>query len=216
VAALRGLPFVRSKALLNDENYGLGGSHKVAFDYALANDFQYCVVLHGDDQGCIADLVPLVQSGAHRKSDCLLGARFMSGSQLVGYSTLRTIGNRFFNLIYSLAAGVRLYDLGSGLNLYATSALSDRVYLRHSDDLTFNYYLILSLVAMGRRIRFFPISWRETDQVSNVKLVRQSLRVLAIACQYMLLRRQFLGSNRSKRLGPYTASVVFDSAAEVT
>ena len=40
----------RVKLLRNDENYGLGGSHKVAFEYAIDNGFDYVVVLHGDDQ----------------------------------------------------------------------------------------------------------------------------------------------------------------------
>ena len=33
------------KLLRNNENYGLGGSHKVAFDYAKKNNFDYVIVL---------------------------------------------------------------------------------------------------------------------------------------------------------------------------
>ena len=32
------------KLLRNDENYGLGGSHKVAFDYAIREGFDYVIV----------------------------------------------------------------------------------------------------------------------------------------------------------------------------
>ena len=48
----KNLPIV---LLRNDENYGLGGSHKVAFHYAVENNFDYILVLHGDDQGNIKD-----------------------------------------------------------------------------------------------------------------------------------------------------------------
>ena len=41
--------------LRNAENYGLGGSHKVAFKYAIDNNYDYVIVLHGDDQGNISD-----------------------------------------------------------------------------------------------------------------------------------------------------------------
>jgi dolichol-phosphate mannosyltransferase len=212
IASCRGLQAVRARVLLNDSNYGLGGSHKVAFNYALANGYDYCVVLHGDDQGSIADLAPLIRSGAHRNADCLLGARFMRGSQLAGYSSLRTFGNHVFNLIYSLASGLRICDLGSGLNLYAVASLAARSYLLHSDDLTFNYHMILHSVAAGWRINFFPIVWRETDQVSNVKLIRQSLRVLCIAFDYTFRRRHYLSADHSGRPGTaYTAKVVFDN-----
>jgi glycosyltransferase involved in cell wall biosynthesis len=213
IAALKDLQGLPAKVLLNDANYGLGGSHKVAFNYALANGFDHCIVLHGDDQGAIADLAPLIRAGAHRDADCLLGARFMRGSRLAGYSALRTFGNRVFNLIYSAAAGVRIYDLGSGLNIYSVPALADRSYLRHANDLTFNYHMILHSIAAGWRIRFFPIVWREADQVSNVKLVRQSLRVLNIALDYAFRRQRYLAEDHSGRPGmAYTATVVFDSS----
>ena len=203
----------RVKVLRNDENYGLGCSHKVAFNYAIANGFDYCIVLHGDDQEDIRNMAPLLLSGVHRTVDCLLGARFMPGSQIKGYSWFRRLGNHVFNVIYSCVAGRRIYDLGSGLNLYSVKALSDRGYLRHANDLTFNYHMILHSIAAGWRIRFFPIVWREDDQISNVKLLRQSLRVLAIVVDYAFCRARYLSVDHSGLPGgTYTSAVVFDSA----
>ena len=107
------------RLLRNDQNYGLGGSHKVAFQYAVQHNFDYLIVLHGDDQGDIRDVLPLVHSGRHRKYDCCLGSRFMPESRIKGYSTLRVVGNYGFNWLFSLVAGHKITDLGSGLNLYA-------------------------------------------------------------------------------------------------
>lgn len=55
------------KVLKNRENYGLGGSHKVAFNYAIENNFDYVIVLHGDDQGSISDMIPVLKM-VHLKS----------------------------------------------------------------------------------------------------------------------------------------------------
>jgi dolichol-phosphate mannosyltransferase len=216
IAALKAAAHIPSaKVLLNNKNYGLGGSHKVAFDYALAQGFDYCVVLHGDDQGSIADLAGLIKTFSHRNVDCLLGARFMHGSTLVGYSTLRTLGNHVFNVLYSLVSRKRIFDLGAGLNLYAVRALSDRKYHLHADDLTFNYHMILRSIADEWRIRFFPIVWREDDQISNVKLFRQAFRVLSIALEFGFRRKQFLLKDHSSRQNKtYDASIVFDRVAE--
>ena len=49
------------KLLRNNENYGLGGSHKSAFTYAKENEFDYVIVLHGDDQGDIHNLLPVLK-----------------------------------------------------------------------------------------------------------------------------------------------------------
>ena len=93
-------PF-RIKVLRNDENYGLGGSHKVAFNYAVDNEFDYCIVLHGDDQGDINDLIPALRKKLYRKYECLLGARFTSKSRLVGIQNSEYLVILFLTL-YSL------------------------------------------------------------------------------------------------------------------
>ena len=86
---------IREKYLLrNDDNYGLGGSHKVAIAFARKHGFDYLIVLHGDDQGSISDLQPYLAAGTHREVDALLGARFMRGATLQGYSLLRTAAIR--------------------------------------------------------------------------------------------------------------------------
>ena len=70
---------IKVKLLRNDSNYGLGGSHKVAFQYAVEYDFEYVILLHGDDQGDISNIIPYLKSGEYEKYDCFLGARFMKG-----------------------------------------------------------------------------------------------------------------------------------------
>jgi glycosyltransferase involved in cell wall biosynthesis len=214
IKAAAGLTGMNVKVLRNDNNYGLGGSHKVAFNHALTHGFDYCIVLHGDDQGDIADLVPLLERGDHRRVDCLLGARFMRGSRLEGYSLFRTFGNQVFNAIYGVASGWRIYDLGSGLNVYAVKALASRRWLRHADDLTFNYHMLLHSIADGWRMSFFPLAWREEDQTSNVKLVRQSLRVLGIAWRYAAGREAYLADDYAGRPNhDYTSTTIYEGAA---
>jgi dolichol-phosphate mannosyltransferase len=201
----------------NTNNYGLGGSHKVAFQYAIANNFDYCVVLHGDDQGNIQDLLPHIQAGMHRTVDCLLGARFMPGSQLQGYSAFRTFGNHVFNTLFSIAARRRLFDLGSGLNLYRVEKLKSADIFGFANNLTFNYYMILATVFWKWNIQFFPITWREDDQISNVKLTRQSIQVLGILASYLLRKRHFFKDNHAGRpKNDYSFTKVGDNSAHRT
>ena len=112
----RNLP-IKAKVLRNDDNYGLGGSHKVAFQYAMDHGFDYVIVLHGDDQGDISNILPYLKNREYEKYDCFLGARFMKGSQLQGYSAFRTFGNRVYDLLFSAVCRYMVYDLGSGLNM---------------------------------------------------------------------------------------------------
>ncbi len=168
------------KVVRNSANYNLGGSHKVAFNYAIDQGFTHVIVLHGDDQADIRDFGPAIVEGLHRRYDSLLGARFMKGARLQGYSLYRTIGNYGMNAICGLLLRRRIADQGSGLNLYSTSYLSSRFYIDFDNTLIFPNLMFLHGVDSGSRYRFIPISWREEDQRSNAKAVEQALRVIRL------------------------------------
>lgn len=162
-AAQMSLPAISVTVARNRANHNLGGSHKAAFRYATQNGFSHVVVLHGDDQGAIQDVLPVLRSGEHLSTDACLGARFMAGSKLVGYSTFRIFGNAVFDYLFSWKMRTAVKDLGSGLNVFAKSAFEDPGLLGYADDLTFNIYLRLGLKERRLKLRYFPISWRETD-----------------------------------------------------
>lgn len=209
LAAAQQLTHLRVQVVQNTDNYGLGGSHKSAFAYAVANSFDTVIVLHGDDQGRLADLLPVLSSGQHRSYDAMLGSRFMRGSRLKNYSAFRIFGNHVFNALFTAASGRRVTDLGSGLNLFGRRIFSDPMVLRHSDDLRFNCYLLLGMVASGQTFRYFPIAWSEEDQVSNVKMFSQSTRTLEILWEYVFSRTRFKSADhRDTPRASYTFRVL--------
>ena len=40
-------------------------------------------------------------------------------------------------------------------------------------------------------IKFFPISWREEDQASNVRMINQAIKVLKYLFSYILNKKDF-------------------------
>ncbi len=194
--------------LRNKDNYGLGGSHKVAFRYAIEHGYDYVIVLHGDDQGCISDFLPVLAKGYYRKHDCILGARFMPGSKLTGYSLTRTIGNIVYNFLFALVTRKRIYDLGSGLNMYSTTMLRDGFYEKFPDNLMFNYAMILASEYYGHDIKFYPVSWREDDQVSNVKMFDQATKVLKMLKAYYDDPAVIESEHRDKIVESYGADTI--------
>lgn len=213
-AALKKIQEMQSKfpikVLRNRENYGLGGSHKVAFDYAIKNEFDYIIVLHGDDQGNIEDMLPVLEDGSFKKYDCCLGGRFVKESKLVGYSKFRTIGNLIFNVIFSISVGRKIYDLGAGLNLYSTKMLKTNYYEKFPDNLTFNCYMLFALSSYNQSYKFIPITWREEDQVSNVKMTKQAWQTLKMAVSYFFGRERFmLKEARQVQFKKYNSDIIY-------
>ena len=196
--------------LRNDENYGLGGSHKVAFNYAMEGGFDYLIVLHGDDQGDISNILPHLQNHDYEGYDCFLGARFMKGSKLEGYSLFRTFGNRVYDLLFSIGTGQAVYDLGSGLNMYKVQVLKSRFWEKYKDNLMFNYCMVLGSAFYKHKVKYFPILWREDDQVSNVKMMNQAIVVLKMLGSYVLNKKKFVESeHRDRPVEHYSAQPVF-------
>jgi len=175
----------------NKENYGLGGSHKVAFDYAIKNNFDYVVVLHGDDQADIEDIIPILESKEYLNYDSMLGARFMKDSVLEGYSKFRTFGNKVYNMLFSAALRKEIYDLGSGLNMYDVNILKSKYYEKYPDNLLYNYCMVFAIDYYMQNVKFFSISWREEDQKSNVKMLSQSTKVLALLWKYTFFNKEY-------------------------
>ncbi len=204
---------IPAKILRNHENYSLGGSHKVAFEYALTHGFDAVVVLHGDDQGDLGDILPYLQEGPNQ--DSMLGSRFSKGSRLVNYSGFRIFGNHVFNTLFTLLTGHQVKDLGAGLNYYRTSYLASRFYLPFPNDLSFNVFLLLYGIYAKSHFFFFPLSWREEDQVSNAKLLSQTKRMLNLGLQYVFCRKKlFSGIENAESRRSYTYDVMAEYCPE--
>lgn len=201
-------PNMPVKLLRNHDNYGLGGSHKVAFNYAVKNEFDYIIVLHGDDQGSIKDFLPVLNSKYYEKHDCILGARFMIESRLKGYSTFRTFGNIVYDFLFAFVLKRRIYDLGSGLNMYSVDMLKENFYEKFPDNLMFNCCMLFAAKYYNHDIKFFPISWREDDQVSNVKMMSQSTKTLRMLWDFFVNPDVVKADYREKEIVGYGAEVI--------
>ena len=156
--------------LTNSKNYHLGGTHKVAFLYAEKKNADYLAIIHGDDHAKTSELKNLIAIAKKNPPvDAILGSRFSKNSKLKGYSIERIYGNKILNLLFTLVSLRKTEDLGSGLNLFKIKPLKDHHYLAFGDNITFNIDILLDYYRKKSKLIFLPISWSETDQISNAK-----------------------------------------------
>lgn len=169
----------KSFVLKNEKNYGLGGSQKIAFDYCNKHQFDLLVVMHGDHQASFSDLKKIIlEYEIFPKAAAILGSRFSLESKLVGYSKVRIVGNLFLNLLYSLLLRRRIFDLGSGLNLFQLQKIEIQKIEYFSDSFTFNADLLMHLISSKKDFKFVPITWTERDQKSNASNIPVGLNML--------------------------------------
>ena len=205
-------PELSLKVMQNEQNYNLGGSHKVAFEYAINNNFDYVVILHGDNQGDISNIKEILNSEIYKNYDCCLGARFMKGSKLINYSMFRILGNIGFNILFSLCLFKKLYDLGGGLNIYSVNMLKNKYWFKFPDALTFNYLMTMALDYYKQKYIFFPLTWKEDGQISNVKVGSQALDLLKKLFLFLKDKKKFiLSEHRTNIIQEYRSNVIYSN-----
>jgi len=177
----------KAHVVVNMQNYGLGGSHKVALAFAIRNDFDYLAILHGDNQAITEETLLLInESELNPASAAILGSRFMIGSKRIGYSKIRTFGNVTLNLLFTLFSGRVTKDLGSGLNLFKVSELKYPTIACLSNSLSFNIELLLYFYSNKKHIKYVPITWIEEDQISNANTIGIGYSALKILGRWRL------------------------------
>lgn len=179
----------QARVVQNNSNYNLGGSHKTAFNYAVEKKYDYVSILHGDDQGDINDLGKVFENKVFENYDCMLGSRFNRNSKLINYPKFRIYANLAINLVASIVTFKFLSDLGSGINMFKVGYLKNKFYLNFPDDLTFNYSLIFYIAHSKASFFYFPITWSEDDQVSNVKLFSHAYRWVIILIKFIFNKK---------------------------
>ena len=174
--------------LKNKYNYGVGGSHKIAFYKAIQESFDFVCILHGDAQSDPRAIEKISKYEIYNDFSGILGSRFLKDSVRLNYSLLRTAGNLIINNLYSLLLKKKISDLGSGLNFYSTKFLNLIDFESFSDGHNFSHYILLSLVIRKEKIHFFPIRWYQEDQKSNVNIFKIGYQSLKVLLEYVFYR----------------------------
>jgi glycosyltransferase involved in cell wall biosynthesis len=169
-------PDAKFQILENRSNLGLGGSQKTAFNFGRNNGFSHLIVFHGDGQPSGKDLSLFLSMLRTSGCDAILGSRFMADSNRINYSRVRTLGNVIFNFLFSIRYRRRVYDIGSGLNAYNLSIY--REIDGFPDDLSFNSYLLAYQLRSKENIIWTPISWKNSEAGSNLKMLTIGFKCL--------------------------------------
>jgi len=109
----------------NEGNHGYGGVQKIAFNYALKNNFDYVIMLHGDDQYEPEKIPEFITNLLNSDADAVFGSRFINPKEPLknGMPFNRYIGNRTVTFIQNLIVGTKMTEFHSGYRSYKIDVL---------------------------------------------------------------------------------------------
>ena len=95
----------------NNENLGYGGVQKIAYRYAIKNDFDFVIMLHGDCQYSPEKLPDVIENLISSGADGVFGSRLIKQKDALkgGMPFYKFVGNRVLTFIQNLILGTNKY-----------------------------------------------------------------------------------------------------------
>ena len=179
----------KTHLIKNNENIGLGGSFKVAINYAINENFDYMFHYHGNNMNSINDLIKILKGSKFKDYDFYFGSRFEKDSKVLNYSFLKKFGNLIFNRLYSFVLKKKISDLGGPINVFKVSNFENKLFENFSNDLTFQYYILLYAFSLNKKISFFPIKVK-INHKSNVVPTKHIISIIKILINYIVKNKK--------------------------
>ena len=169
--------------LYNPRNQGYGGNQKIGFHYAVANDFDLVILLHGDGQYAPELLADLIAPLCAADADVVLGSRMLKKYDALkgGMPFYKWVGNLALTKLQNLILGSRLAEFHTGYRAYRVAALKSIPFQRNSDYFDFDTEILIQMIQTGKKLREVPIPTFYGSEECRVNGVRYAFLVL-LAC----------------------------------
>lgn len=151
-------------------NLGYGGNQKAGYRWAIENDIDIVVLLHGDGQYAPELLPEMVGPIERGEADAVFGSRMVDpgAARAGGMPMYKWLGNRILTRLENAVAGADLSEWHSGYRAYSVRALRSIPFERNSDGFNFDTQVIVQLLEAGKRIVEVPIPTYYGDEVCYV------------------------------------------------
>ena len=177
------------KIISHSTNMGYGYNKKISFDYALNNNFDKIIFIHGDNQypaSGIDEMISLLDN-------CTLayGSRFLNKiSVKQNMPKIKYFANPILTKIINVLAKKEYSEYFSGFRGYKVSDLSKFQYKKLSNSWMFEQQMMFEIIKKKMNIGEFMIPTVYGDQVSLVPPIRYCI-TLAISVFYYFIFKRF-------------------------
>ena len=170
----------------NEKNQGYGGVQKIAFNYALKNNFDFVIMLHGDDQYEAEMLPKFISNLLNSDVDAVFGSRFIIPKDALkgGMPLNRYLGNRVVTFIQNFIVGTKMTEFHSGYRSYKIEVLKKINFEKNTNDFYFDSEIIIQMAKSKFVIKEIPIATIYGDEISNLNPIPYGIKVLITTIKY--------------------------------
>jgi glycosyltransferase involved in cell wall biosynthesis len=171
---------IKLKILFNPSSQGYGGNQKLGYEYAIQNDYDTIVVLHGDGQYPPEMLGKIISPIFNKEADAVFGSRMLvkGDARKGGMPIYRYYGNKLLTWFQNRLLGTRLTEFHSGYRAYSVKTLKEIPYKRNSNDFHFDTQITIQLFLARKRIKEIPIPTYYGKEIYRVNAINYGWNVL--------------------------------------
>ena len=171
---------VKVKVFYNPINQGYGGNQKIGYYYAIKNNFDYVVLLHGDGQYAPEELPKLLQEIKNGKNDVVIGSRMINKKKALdgGMPMYKFIGNIILTKIQNFLLNTKLAEFHSGYRVYSVKTLKKIPFILNTQDFHFDTEILIQLFSINAKIKEISIPTFYGDEICHVNGIKYAFDVV--------------------------------------
>ena len=175
----------------NNKNYGYGGVQKIAFRYAIKNNFDYVIMLHGDGQYAPEKVPEFISNLLNSNADAVFGSRLIYPKDALkgGMPFYKFIGNRVLTFIQNLIIGTNMSEFHSGYRSYKINSLKKINFEKNTNDFHFDTEIIIQMSKLNYVIKEIPMPTIYRDEVSHLRSIPYGINVLKSTIKYKFFHK---------------------------
>lgn len=172
--------------LSNKENLGYGGNQKIGYYYAIKNNFDYVVLLHGDGQYAPEKIMDMLNPLIDNKADAVQGSRMIKKTDaLKGRMPIyKFFGNIGLTFVQNLLTGMNLSEYHSGYRSYRVSALKEVPFRLNSNHFHFDTQILIQFSLMKKKIYEISIPTFYGGEISSLNSIKYGFAILKTTIIY--------------------------------
>jgi glycosyltransferase involved in cell wall biosynthesis len=198
-------------------NLGYGGNQKAGYQWAIDNQLDIVVLLHGDGQYAPESLPELVTPLESGEADAVFGSRMLDpgGARRGGMPRYKFVGNRILTSVENAVAGASLSEWHSGYRAYSVAALQDIPFHRNDNGFNFDTQVIVQFIEAGKRIVEVPIPTYYGDEICRVNGLEYARDITRDVVRYRAHKMGFGSGELAFASQTYDAKVASGSSHEL-
>ena len=171
---------IKIKVYYNPTNQGYGGNQKIGYHYAIKNNFDYVVLLHGDGQYAPECLPELLKSVDKKEFDVVIGSRMVNKKLALkgGMPFYKFAGNIILTTIQNFLLGTNLSEFHSGYRIYSVNSLKKIPFHFNTNDFHFDTEILIQLLTNKEKIKEISVPTFYGNEICHVNGIKYAFNVL--------------------------------------